>query len=71
MLQIFKKSRNNWVNTVFNFNRDDACTAAFDPTEIWHSYIVNIPVEDRTCPVKKGVSKELLGLKKLPQTQKL
>ncbi|KAM7355047.1 uncharacterized protein ACRADG_001275 isoform 2-T2 [Cochliomyia hominivorax] len=55
-LQIYKKDRDQWVNTIYNMKRNDVCTALFNPQELWHEYIRNIPKELRKCPMQKGLS---------------
>lgn len=54
-LQIFKKNRDSWVNTVYNFNRPNGCEAAFDPSEIWHRFVENMPKDQQKCPFYTGV----------------
>ncbi|XP_037816260.1 uncharacterized protein LOC119606761 [Lucilia sericata] len=53
-LQAFKKQRGNWVSTVYNLGRPDACKHIFDHSEIWASVLDVIPEEDRKCPFYKG-----------------
>ncbi|KAM7357094.1 uncharacterized protein ACRADG_002589 [Cochliomyia hominivorax] len=53
--QLFKKNRNTWSNTVYNLRRQDMCTALYNPQEVWHNYVKDIPKEKRTCPLNKGM----------------
>ncbi|KAM7355048.1 uncharacterized protein ACRADG_001276 [Cochliomyia hominivorax] len=53
--QIYKKNRGDWVHTLYNAKRSDSCTALYNPEELWHAYVENIPVEQRICPFEKGM----------------
>lgn len=56
-LDFLKKGRGGvWQKTVYGFQRLDLCTSLFDVTEIWHTYLKKLPVEQRVCPFYKGVS---------------
>uniref|UniRef100_A0A1I8Q860 MD-2-related lipid-recognition domain-containing protein n=1 Tax=Stomoxys calcitrans TaxID=35570 RepID=A0A1I8Q860_STOCA len=52
--EIYKWQRGSWVNTIFSLYRPDLCASLFKPTEIWYSFIVQLPKEDRKCPPEKG-----------------
>ncbi|TMW54217.1 hypothetical protein DOY81_000716, partial [Sarcophaga bullata] len=53
-VEIFKKNRGQWQKTIYTIQRDDLCTAYFNPAEIWHSLAKGVPEEQRKCPLKKG-----------------
>lgn len=55
-VEFFNRERGEWVKTLYTIQREDLCTAFFNPSEIWHSFVKDIPDDQRTCPYKKGVS---------------
>ncbi|XP_065365264.1 uncharacterized protein LOC135958292 [Calliphora vicina] len=53
-LEVFEWKRGKWEKTVYSMRRNDFCTAAFDPTEMWYSLTKQVPQEERVCPPQKG-----------------
>ncbi|XP_037931797.1 uncharacterized protein LOC119666586 [Teleopsis dalmanni] len=54
--QIYKKSRGQWVNTIYNFARPDLCTALFTPGEYWSKMVQQLSIKRRQCPFPKNYS---------------
>ena len=55
-VEFFRRERGEWAKTLYTVQREDLCTSFFNPSEIWYSFVKDIPDNERTCPYQKGVS---------------
>ncbi|XP_054729586.1 uncharacterized protein LOC129238553 [Anastrepha obliqua] len=54
--EVYKRSRGEWVDTIYNIRRSNFCPALYDENELWYAITQVVPQKDRDCPPKPGLT---------------
>ncbi|XP_018804826.1 PREDICTED: uncharacterized protein LOC108978820 [Bactrocera latifrons] len=54
--QIYKRSRGEWVDTIYNIRRPDFCPTLYSENELWFIFTKVVPEQDRKCPPQPGLT---------------
>ncbi|XP_067637302.1 uncharacterized protein [Eurosta solidaginis] len=52
--QVYKRSRGEWVDTIYNIRRNNFCPQLYNENELWYAITRVVPNEDRKCPPPPG-----------------
>ncbi|XP_037822140.1 uncharacterized protein LOC119610827 [Lucilia sericata] len=53
-MEFFKFNRGSWQKTLYSIRREDFCSSFFNPSEVWSTFLKELPAEQRKCPLRKG-----------------
>ncbi|XP_004524122.1 uncharacterized protein LOC101451317 [Ceratitis capitata] len=54
--QVYRRSRGEWVDTIYNIRRPDFCPVLYNGNELWYKYTNVVPEADRKCPPQPGLT---------------
>ncbi|XP_011183404.1 uncharacterized protein LOC105212813 [Zeugodacus cucurbitae] len=52
--QIYRRSRGEWVDTIYNIRRPDLCPSLYSENEMWYQFTKVVPEKERKCPPQPG-----------------